>query len=344
MNKLIKPIVLEDYKGRKFTYCYENNIARIKFSRDDFQIPKFLYKYYSLNSNNYDCLKDKNVFLSHPYLLNDIFDSRLDSLLNFESFIINKFKSCNINISESELKQQIKDFKEENEKYYNYRGTLSLSETYENDLMWAHYTGEKGYCIEFNTEEIIKLDNVEQDNTLLFPINYQNQIKEIDVKQHLLYEGNDYYKLDIALLYAYSVKNSLWSYEKEWRILTKRNYFTRVIHPLSFENYFDKLKKRTIGINDNSINKIILGIEFFNNKRFEKIDDNKYYFLKTNKNDSEEIKTEKKLIKKFMFLLEKRFNDKIFLLGLKNFKRVIMYSITIEEKNNEIVKITKKEI
>ena len=45
-----------------------------------------------------------------------------------------------------------------------------------------------------------------------------------------------------------------------------------------------------------------------------------------------------------MFLLEKRFNDKIFLLGLKNFKRVIMYSIIIEEKNNEIVKITKKEI
>ena len=70
MNKNLKNLRKEIEADNKTIY-YEGKDARISLKVD---IPKKLYKYYSLTNNALNNLISRKVHFSHPYTFNDIMD------------------------------------------------------------------------------------------------------------------------------------------------------------------------------------------------------------------------------------------------------------------------------
>jgi len=112
--------------------------------------------------------------------------------------------------------------------------------------MWAHYGGNhKGICIEYDKDK--------------HPFNLCQRVKYV----------NDVYVIKISDLKDYKTqptnyedvfirKNSIWSYEKEWRLIYKANeavgYFPDAIKAITFgffcdEESIDEIKKSTSHLN-----------------------------------------------------------------------------------------------
>src|SRR5690606_5120673 len=102
---------------------------------------------YSLDNKSNSSMKNCSLFFSHAHLLNDVMDGNF-SLWNLNKYI-EKYKKDtkstddNITLIKSHLQQLINPI-------LKYRGTLSLTDGYENELFWAHYTRDRGYCIEID--------------------------------------------------------------------------------------------------------------------------------------------------------------------------------------------------
>lgn len=89
-------------------------------------------------------------------------------------------------------------------------GVFSLSETNNNILMWAHYAdNHTGICIEFN---------VSQQSSVFHDI---QKITYSDKLPHIKRNQNENEVLRQGLLN----KTSDWSYEAEWRLISKANKF-----------------------------------------------------------------------------------------------------------------------
>lgn len=227
MINIPEPILSQNHENKSFKYFYKDESYKIQISNEDIVKPKVLFKYYGLNKYSVDSIKKKYHFFSHPYLLNDLYDSRIETLISFEKFIKKIWKQKGKEIQKDQLKIEIGKFKKNYEEYYQTRGTFSLSEDYQNDLMWAHYTSENGFCVEYDIPKLLNsLDNKDDsEKEMIFPVNYKKEIIKIDVDNHLHCsenkQGKVEYNLGLLLLYCYSIKESSWSYEKEWRILIK---------------------------------------------------------------------------------------------------------------------------
>ena len=85
---------------------------------------------------------------------------------------------------------------------------VCLSETYESMLMWSHYAqNHTGYCIEYCFDEC---DMVYKH---LYPVKYTNDRYTVS-KKDMINENTEWiYKTTCR-------KSDVWSYEKEWRIVT----------------------------------------------------------------------------------------------------------------------------
>lgn len=100
-------------------------------------------------------------------------------------------------------------------------GTYVCSFSQENSstLMWAHYAdSNKGLCMEYDFNGLPVIDgNILRKS--IFPIAYTS--KPIDVSDLLVDDGNQVcqYPLDAAILCTALNKDSVWQYEKEWRIV-----------------------------------------------------------------------------------------------------------------------------
>ncbi len=138
---------------------------------------------------------------------------------------------------------------------------ITCFSTRENDIkMWGHYGGSnKGICIEYDLESNNIFDG------LLFPVIYKN--KPINVSK-LCDEG----KILQALLACAIVKNRIWKYESEWRIII----------PIAKSNAPDYIDI----INAPKIKRIILGKNYQYKKmtNFEEKESAKklYQFVKEN--------------------------------------------------------------
>lgn len=92
---------------------------------------------------------------------------------------------------------------------------VCLSEVYESMLMWSHYAqNHTGYCIEYDFEEN------DMFNKHLFPVLYTKDRYAIS-KTDMLNENTGWIYETICR------KADMWSYEKEWRIVTAN--FNKVI-------------------------------------------------------------------------------------------------------------------
>ncbi|MEH6408682.1 MAG: DUF2971 domain-containing protein, partial [Leeuwenhoekiella sp.] len=144
-------------------------------------IPSNLYKYYSLNRNSCESLENGYLFFSHSFMLNDLMDGN-PMLWDMKKYV-QKFKyETNDFRSESEIEEeQTKKFQDE---YLSLRGILSLSENYKDNLMWPHYTQERGFCLEFNTKDL--QDEFKNRELFFFPINYKEKLITIDFKEYIV--------------------------------------------------------------------------------------------------------------------------------------------------------------
>lgn len=313
------------------------------------EIPEKLYKYYSIDKNSNSSMKNSSLFFSHAHLLNDVMDGNF-SLWNLNEYI-EKYKreTKNTNDNETLIRSHLIQLINP---VLKYRGTLSLTDSYKNELFWAHYTKDRGYCIQLNTQELNNFLKEEyKNNVLLFPINY-SELKSINFHQKVLYETNGKNQsvdAKIPIFYSFSVKDNFWNYENEWRFFLNHKDFEQISNPL--EIISDELKKKELGnlskrnikINNKIIEKVILAIYFFNNERFNKIDldiyQNETFWFKTT--DTCEFE----LLHNLISILKEHYNDRIEqidkILNYENniVDRKLQFKVQILELTKEFVKI-----
>ena len=89
----------------------------------------------------------------------------------------------------------------------NMYNVCCFSSELDEDLMWSHYAdSHRGYCIQYDFKSLGLLDDRVQ---LLFPVIYQDS-PSVEIEDLDAVDGS-------LVMYALTLKNTKWSYEKEWR-------------------------------------------------------------------------------------------------------------------------------
>lgn len=242
----------------------ELEIPKIKITQE---IPKTLSKYYALNSNNISAFLNRQFYVSQPENLNDLFDSFIE-LIDFSKIKFENLEVLFKNDTEVQQKKNLEEFLHKKTVFLNTIrntlyllwqsnfGILCLTPNKYNDLMWAHYTNNSGFLIEF---DISKFNN--NIFTGPYPINYIPKLESIDFNKFDKY---------LAFMVVGLMKKQIWKYENEFRFFCrpdiKKNF--KVTGSLTnTDNGFD-LQDRLISYPFESIKKVLLGFNFF---KWEKI-------------------------------------------------------------------------
>ena len=344
MSNEVKKLDLENV-----TFTNNSGEISVEIKKD---IPEKFYKYYSLNRRSNQVLENVSLFFSHAYLVNDLMDGNF-MLWNLEEFIEKYSNDTKTKVDSESFKQtSIIQFRNE---FLKYRGILSLTEGYQNELFWIHYTNEKGYCLEINSSKLKKFfEDKYASDILLFPINYKkleilnlNNVAIFEERTNIFKQTVD---INLPILYSFSVKDEFWKYENEWRFLLKKQDFKHINNPLDIISKEEKkideenLLSRNIEIPIDVIEKIILAPVFFNNYVFQKKTlengNEKFWFTKSEAND----------IYKFFKILLEKYNDKIFQVDKvlnyndNSVNRVLRYKIEIIKLSDDYAIIKKTEI
>ena len=193
-------------------YCYDKGVYNIIPDRK-IERPNTFFKYYALNDYSVDALIHTYIYASHPNQLNDTIDCS-EMLLEFDDieYIRPTLEGHPYfaNLKDDELLTvENKAFAQKafTTLIYQKLGILSLSSTPHNDLLWAYYTNNHGFCIEFD----VSLFEFKHHGP--FPINYQHNLYPIPTStikdSHL------------AILMQSNVKKTMWEREQEWRLLVE---------------------------------------------------------------------------------------------------------------------------
>ena len=190
------------------------SIEAMRNAKDE--LPDKVYKFCSLSTGNdknldkkkLDTLKTNNIWMTDCSVLNDPFEGQF-------AFIPEDIADSKSDIVKSIKKQLL----HERDRYIQ----SSMSFGYDNILMWGHYAnGCRGYCIEYSIQ---KKDH-------LFPVQYlparlllsspkfskevYDNLKKIDLELKKLKNDDEWFTY---MMYIQSIKSSVWSYEKEVRLI-----------------------------------------------------------------------------------------------------------------------------
>lgn len=245
--------MLQDYKGWK----YDLDVSGRKYvviPNQKVELPGSFYKYYSLSDNSVDALLNLFVYASHPALLNDPFDCDV-SLVKIED-------EHNARYLLGDSYEDIRKMYSDNDRFYKYIseyfttsqfakiGIFSMTDSYNNPLMWTHYTENTGFCLEWDISK--------------FPFPYfgPTPIHYVDKVEHV---SSIEYELPNMLVIQSNVKYDYWEYEHEWRLLinspegfdmkTFGKYSNDInkafpdLHDRKFRYPLSALKSITIGVN-----------------------------------------------------------------------------------------------
>jgi hypothetical protein len=244
---------------RKYKYEFkETNSYPIVEVKDVMNQPEYLCKYYSINERNVSAVIARKIFVSTPDLLNDLFDSlylniKADtSQIDQYSDFANAFKDTFDEVRFKESEEYREEFRINLFYYWNANtGILSMTEESTNDLMWAHYTDNEGFLLQFDYE--------------LFPDNFG---KPVPISYLEPYEFSEYQVSNLFHeLYVNSLlKKNIWVYENEYRfiVLPKNDQPFLTSGRFSNEAFDEHLKEsRLQTYPKESVKKIILGFNFF---------------------------------------------------------------------------------
>lgn len=160
--------------------------------------------------------------------------SSLDELLNFA--VLNTGEKAEV--IEAKFLEQ-KNFIEQRNAIFrdkNIKDTAicAFAEEYDNRLMWAHYSNyHKGFCIGYETNQMEKFLYKVQYVKTIFDIS-NDLIKIMNTDSTCMAKKIKPHKMVIR-------KDSIWKYEKEWRLINPINY-EHIINP-----NFDKQKNENNG-------------------------------------------------------------------------------------------------
>jgi hypothetical protein len=191
--------------------------------------PRYLYKYRAIDDNTLKSIRNSEYWFAQPKMFNDPFDCNLSEILNhsledFKNYLA--YQNNKSGMTEKEYKTHIKNFKKNpkwarnlainaRENAMNEHGVFSLSQESKNILMWSHYGDQhKGIVLKFDI-----LADTEFFSTPI-KINYVEKYDELNY-----YSTQD--RLN-SLSRNISTKSTLWSYEKEYRILKSENGLHKV--------------------------------------------------------------------------------------------------------------------
>lgn len=109
-------------------------------------------------------------------------------------------------------------------------GIYSLSKTYLDELLWAHYANShKGFCIEYDSDLLVS--SFKTEKAFPFSVLYGNNPPEISIKDMTIKNDGLIYKMT-----AY--KSKRWEYEQEYRIVTdnfgKQSYDFKAVKSIYF--------------------------------------------------------------------------------------------------------------
>lgn len=233
--------------------------------------PKFIYKY-KCYDRAIEIIKDDIIYVPQPAQLNDPFESdikidlselnKLDIREEYVNHIINKFqfqiddeKLNKIDLREHLFNKTIPDLidsyiKHREELYfkdYSNYGILSLTDKYDDLVMWSHYSDmHKGVCVKFNTEKLI-YSGLFETGCIVF---YDDKYPTLDLLNLVSSEVDLNIKLLILLFFN---KHISWKYENEYRLIKIFGYHR---DPEEFE------KQRKVKFKSDTIEEVILGTNF----------------------------------------------------------------------------------
>jgi|TARA_R110002033_G_C3894949_1_gene239252 hypothetical protein len=178
-----------------------------------------LYKYYPDNVNSLKSISVRGLWCHYPNKMNDPADclSYLDREITKKEIDI--FRMAFKDSADEKIRKiynysdkLISDFLNiQRKKFIELYTFCSLSETFDDILMWSHYSSSHtGFVIEFEFEE-------EEIDYHFRKVNYTDFLPKLDVLKIAEFmngkEENIYCFLEDA-----SLKSMVWSSEKEWRI------------------------------------------------------------------------------------------------------------------------------
>jgi len=180
-------------------------------------IPKKLYKHFSISDNTFDTLEKGAVWLSDPSSFNDPYDSATSLISETmqpgweEEMDITSEQLSAINTAKEifEMAKHQDDLKQ-------IRRALRVccfSELNNSILMWSHYADEhKGICVEYDLTSLVS--TTLPPKWFLYPMIYSETL--FDVNPYM--NETNIHPLSLMLCSLY--KSDEWSYEKEWRLIT----------------------------------------------------------------------------------------------------------------------------
>ena len=205
-------------------------------------IPRKLYKYYSVNDNLFNLIRNHSCWFSKPSDFNDPFDCNLDISIgrNPKEIMHNMDKSSMLRLLYDALSQKgddvidagariikkpflLKNIINEIHKYYIDQniGVFCLSQDPANILMWSHYADSgKGMRITFDMPEA-----GDDSPYYVREVKYEDKIPEFDCRcMKELFKGAEIVDYLDRLSYT---KGSAWSYENEVRMFVPSNLAER---------------------------------------------------------------------------------------------------------------------
>ena len=198
------------YKYEDFIYTANEIIVPKKIIE-----PKRLFKYYACENYHYKSFINGYLYASHPYKFNDSIDSSY-LFLNFKNMTKERYDKLWNEVKwkgEGNVpyyKDKLNNFECIRQRYYIFKtkriGLVSLTSSPLNILMWAHYSSEKGFAIELDTQKLkdnIKSRNEDIERFSLTPIQYVKKLEAIDVL------AKDFYQTDIPLSYISNIKRDV---------------------------------------------------------------------------------------------------------------------------------------
>ncbi|MCD2259150.1 DUF2971 domain-containing protein [Psychroserpens luteolus] len=156
---------------------------------------------------------EKNYYWSANFkTLNDPFETILtkEKLLKESKFVLPIFGK-----GSNEKFQPVMDALDNVLSYTEKIGIYSLSKSYIDELLWAHYANShNGYCIEYDLDLLLK--SYDSDKVYSFPITYKKQPASVDFMD-IINSGSSN-----SLIQKMAGRKSLrWKYEEEIRIVTE---------------------------------------------------------------------------------------------------------------------------
>lgn len=294
------------FKYKKWTYKLQYESHRVE---SPMELPQSLYKYYNYNPNSQSAIMNNYLFCSHPFHLNDSMDcsNKLWDFSNitrrkYDDFFLQHENSVFINEAVSFDEDKKRDFTTLKTAFWKMvtdkAGIISLSESPLHTLMWAHYSSEKGFMVEFDRTLLIteiKTLNPQIRNYVFMPIQYVDALEMID------FFSINFTSADIPFLYSINIKKNDWQYENEWRLVCYSESYgvpNSILYPE--EDYKGKVERKCF-YNKAAIKSLTLGKQFFNGSNLAAIKYPKIYVLK----DIKDVE--------FVNYIHDNFNEKLYI-------------------------------